>query len=164
MGRSCWLVIACYDQLKRSIRKILINQLRRLDLLHNFRIFVVHNIPCMCVYVCMSPVSSVFHTVVTVNIGLKNVPRVRASFYNNRRLYFKGRASKFSFPFCAAQARLNFHALALTLKTWIIWGTRQVEAQSQIKAPYPFPPNKRRTDLGTLVVLSAPDSVTCISS
>ena len=30
-------------------------------------------------HACMSPVSPVFHTLVTVSIGLKNVPRVRAS-------------------------------------------------------------------------------------
>ena len=47
-----------------------------------------------------------------------------------------------------------------------IWGTRAVEAQFQIEtpdAPDPYPPNKRITDLGTLVVLSAFSSVTSIS-
>ena len=47
----------------------------------------------------------------------------------------------------------NFH---------FIRGTRAVEAQFQIKAPDPYPLLKRRTDLGTLVVLSTIDSVTFI--
>ena len=34
--------------------------------------------------------------------------------------------------------------------------TRVVEAQFQIEAPDPYPPNKWRTDLGTLVVLPLP--------
>ena len=37
-----------------------------------------------------------------------------------------------------------------------------VMAQFQIEAPDPYTPHKWRTDLGMLVVLSAPDSVTCM--
>ena len=40
----------------------------------------------------------------------------------------------------------------------------QKRAQVQIKAPDPYLPNKRRTDLGMLVVLSGSSSVTCIDS
>ena len=43
-----------------------------------------------------------------------------------------------------------------------IRGTRAIKAQFQIKAPDPYPLHKRRTDLGTLMVLSAIDSVTRI--
>ena len=39
---------------------------------------------------------------------------------------------------------------------------RVVEAQFQIEAPDPYPSNKQRSDLGTLVVLSGFSSVTCI--
>ena len=79
--------------------------------------------------VFMSPVSPVFHTVVTVII--------KAFEHQNK----------------------NF----LTLQTVISFGrTRAAEAQFQIEAPDPFPPNKRRTDLGTLVVLSGSSSVTHI--
>ena len=42
----------------------------------------------------------------------------------------------------------------------IIGRTRVVEAKFQIEAPDPYPPNKWRTDLGTLVVLSGSSSVT----
>ena len=42
----------------------------------------------------------------------------------------------------------------LTLRNKIIWGTRPVKAQFQIKATDPYPPNIRRTDFGTLVVLT----------
>ena len=45
-----------------------------------------------------------------------------------------------------------------------IWGASAVEAQFQIRAPDPYPLLKRRTDLGTLVVLSASSSVTLIHS
>ena len=45
---------------------------------------------------------------------------------------------------------VTFH---LTLRTYESFG-EQVEAKFQIEAPDPYPPNKQRTDLGTLVVLS----------
>ena len=38
-------------------------------------------------YFCMSIVSSIFHTVVIVSIGLKNVPRVRAIVKWNTKLF-----------------------------------------------------------------------------
>ena len=37
-----------------------------------------------------------------------------------------------------------------------------VEAQFQLEAPDPYPPNKWRTDLGTIVVLYGSSSVTYI--
>ena len=43
-----------------------------------------------------------------------------------------------------------------------MWGRRASEAQFQIKAPDPFPLLKWRTGFGTLVVLSAVNSVTCV--
>ena len=52
----------------------------------------------------------------------------------------------------------------LTIRVVVfIWGTRAVEAQFQIEAPDPYPLLKLRTDLGTLVVLSASNFITFIS-
>ena len=53
----------------------------------------------------------------------------------------------------------------LTLRTVNLFGrTRVVEGQFQIKALVPYPPNKRRTDLVALLVLSRSSSVTYIVS
>ena len=94
----------------------------------------------------------------------KTYPEWEHPFSTNRCLCFKGRVSKFSFPFYAAQARLKSHGLAWTSSktNYELGETRLTEAQFQIEAPDPYPLNKRRTDLGMLVVLSNFDSVTFI--
>ena len=52
-----------------------------------------------------------------------------------------------------------FYSLSLHKNTG---RTRLIEAYFQIEAPDPYPPNKWRTELGTLVVLSSVSSVTYI--
>ena len=49
----------------------------------------------------------------------------------------------------------KFEMDIITIQTFESFGgTRLIEAQFQIEAPDPYPLNKRRTDLGMLVVLS----------
>ena len=45
----------------------------------------------------------------------------------------------------------------------VIWEQDQLEARFQIEAPNPYLPNKQRTDLGTLTVLSNIKSITYLS-
>ena len=60
-----------------------------------------------------------------------------------------------------AERLLNTRIKLFNSSTVISFGrTREVEAQFQIEASDPYPPNKQRTDLGTLVVLSSSSSVT----
>ena len=61
------------------------------------------------------------------------------------------------------QALINEYINFLTLRTFELCGKiRRREAQFQIKAPDPYPPNKQRTDLGTQVFLSSISAVTHI--
>ena len=71
-----------------------------------------------------------------------------------------------SIPYCSnsvycTQKRIQTKSIHLTLRIVDLIGrTGAVEAQFQIEAPDPNPPNKPSTDLGTLAVLSNSSSVT----
>ena len=100
----------------------------------------------------MSPVSSVFHTVVTEYWSQKRTQS--ESIHSSTILYVRvlkllrhSRHLKKHF-----NSKFLFHP-----------GTRAVEAQFQIEAPDPYPLLKRRTKLGMQVVLSAINSVTILA-
>ena len=136
----------------------------------------------------MSPVSQVFHTVVTVSLGLKNMniwiksinmsslqhiilhsfcyvlvlwSQLQSAFYLWRH-HWKGSTVVWGggslWGYCSQF--LQYYRKILCWSLLYVAICNDMYLPYQIEAPDPFPPNKRRTDLGTPVVLSSSSSVT----